>query len=302
MKDPLRQNVTKCVKYAREQGGLSIRLISGDHVETAKAVAIKAGILRPEEAGRSYAVMTGEQFRDFVGKLTQQSGEVDGVEQVLENMAGFTEIAEHIRVLARATPQDKLMLVTGLKALGKSVAVTGAGINDVEALVAADVGLAMGSGCSAAKEASDIVLTDNDFEATLRAVMWGRNIYHNVSRFLQFQVTVNISALATVFIGGLYFGESPLSAVQLLWINLIMDTFAAIALSTEPPLASVLCGVPFKSNAAILSGTVWRQIIGVSLWNVIVMVFIILFGSLIAGLDYKLSVATETAEPSVGWE
>lgn len=131
----------------------------------------------------------------------------------MENDAAFKEIADDIRVLARATPQDRLMLVTGLKAMGKSVAVTGAGINDVEALLAADVGLAMGSGCSAAKEAADLVLTDNDFEATLRAVMWGRNIYHNVSRFLQFQVTVNISALATVFIGGIIFGESPLSAV-----------------------------------------------------------------------------------------
>lgn len=131
----------------------------------------------------------------------------------MENDAAFKEIADDIRVLARATPQDRLMLVTGLKNMGKSVAVTGAGINDVEALLAADVGLAMGSGCSAAKEAADLVLTDNDFEATLRAVMWGRNIYHNVSRFLQFQVTVNISALATVFIGGIIFGESPLSAV-----------------------------------------------------------------------------------------
>lgn len=210
-------------------------------------------------------------------------------------MNGFQEAADHIRVLARATPNDRLMLVTGLKAIGKSVAVSGSGINDVEALQAADVGLAMGSGCSAAKEAADLVLTDNDFEATLRAVMWGRNIYHNVSRFLQFQVTVNISALATVFIGGIIFGESPLSAVQLLWINLIMDTFAAIALSTEPPLASVLQGVPFKSNASILSGTVWRQVLGVSLWNTIIMVFLILFGSLIGGLEYDFSTPTDSS-------
>lgn len=207
-------------------------------------------------------------------------------------MQGFQEIAANIRVLARASPNDRLLLVTGLKAIGKSVAVTGSGIDDVEALTAADVGLAMGSGCSAAKEAADLVLTDNDFEATLRSVMWGRNIYHNVSRFLQFQVTVNISALATVLIGGFWFGESPLSPVQLLWINLIMDTFAAIALSTEPPLASVLQGVPFKSNASILSGTVWRQILGVSLWNIIVMTFLIVFGALFAGLDYEMKTSS----------
>jgi Ca2+ transporting ATPase len=292
MKDPLRNNVRKCISYAREQGHLSIRMVSGDHIETAKAVAIKAGILKPEEAGRSFAVMTGYDFRNHVGKLTQQSGEIAGVEYTLENMQGFQEIAANIRVLARATPVDRHMLVTGLKAIGKSVAVTGSGINDVEALTAADVGLAMGSGCSAAKEAADLVLTDNDFEATLRSVMWGRNIYHNVSRFLQFQVTVNISALATVLIGGFWFGESPLSPVQLLWINLIMDTFAAIALSTEPPLASVLQGVPFKSNASILSGTVWRQILGVSLWNIIVMTFLIVFGALFAGLDYEMKTSS----------
>jgi len=183
--------------------------------------------------------------------------------------------------------------VAGLKQLGKTVAVHGSGINDAEALRHADVGIAMGNGCSTAKEAADIIIINNDFQASLRSVMWGRNIYHNVSRFLQFQVTVNISALATVFIGGAIFGESPLSAVQLLWINLIMDTFAAIALSTEPPLASVLQGVPFKSNAPLLSETVWRQIIGVSVWNTIVMVFLILFGSLIGGLDYKYSTPTE---------
>jgi Ca2+ transporting ATPase len=186
MKDQLRPNVAKCVKYARERGELSIRLVSGDHVETAKAVAIKAGILRQEESGRNFAVMTGAEFRRYVGGLTHQNGEISGVEQTLENMGQFQEIAEHIRVLARATPTDRLMLVTGLKAIGRSVAVTGSGINDVESLQAADVGLAMGSGCSAAKEAADLVLTDNDFEATLRSIMWGRNIYHNVSRFLQF--------------------------------------------------------------------------------------------------------------------
>lgn len=110
MKDPLRNNVRKFISYAREQGHLSIRMVSGDHIETAKAVAIKAGILKPEEAGRSFAVMTGYDFRNHVGKLTQQSGEIAGVEYTLENMQGFQEIAANIRVLARATPVDRHML------------------------------------------------------------------------------------------------------------------------------------------------------------------------------------------------
>lgn len=184
LRDPLRAKVQSCVNYA-EKGDLRVRLVSGDHVETAKAVALKAGILRPEEAGRLYAVMQAEDFRATVGELRRSRDEATGEVTVeIENAEAFREVADGLRVLARATAADKLLLVEGLKSLGKVVAATGEGINDVEALGTADVGLAMGSGCSAAKEAASLVLTDDDFEASLRAVMWGRNIYANVSRFL----------------------------------------------------------------------------------------------------------------------
>jgi Ca2+ transporting ATPase len=184
------------------------------------------------------------------------------------------------------------MMTVGLKELNRNVVETGDGINDVTAIVQATVGLAMGSGCSAAKEVSDIILTNDDFEATLKSVMWGRNIYHNIGRFLQFQVTVNISALLTVAIGSIKLMESPLSAVQLLWINLIMDTFAAFALSTEPPLPSIIVGPPLNADAQLLTPVIWRQIIGMSIWNTIVMTLMIFFGPLIAGLTYKV---TDTA-------
>ena len=147
----------------------------------------------------------------------------------------------------------------------------------------------MGSGCSVAKEVSDIILINDDFDATLRAVMWGRNIYHNIGRFLQFQITVNISALCTVLIGSLWLVESPLSAVQLLWINLIMDTFAAFAFSTEPPIKSCITGPPFKADTNILTPAIWRQIFGVSAWNVLIMTILIILGPSFAGLDYKWS-------------
>jgi len=211
-----------------------------------------------------YAVMQAEDFRATVGELRRSRDEATGEITVeIENAEAFREVADGLRVLARATAADKHLLVEGLKSLGKVVAATGDGINDVEALGRADVGLAMGSGCSAAKEAASLVLTDDDFEASLRAVMWGRNIYANVSRFLQFQVTVNISVIATVFFGICVLGTSPLSAVQLLWINLIMDTFAAIALATEPPRRSSIeggkeGGGPISEDAAILSPAVWR--------------------------------------------
>jgi len=158
-----------------------------------------------------------------------------------------------LKVLARATPVHKKMMTLGLREMGRNVVVTGDGINDVEAILAANVGLAMGTGCSAVKETSDVILINDDFEATLKSVMWGRNIYNNIARFLQFQVTVNISALFTVCIGSMILAESPLSAVQLLWINLIMDTFAAFALATESPSQNVLHDKPWKEDVNIMT-------------------------------------------------
>lgn len=146
----------------------------------------------------------------------------------------------------------------------------------------------MGSGCSAAKELSDIVLTEDDFEATLRAVMWGRNIYHNVSRFLQFQVTVNLSCLLLVFVAPMVLGESPFSAVQLLWLNLIMDSLAAFALGTEPPLPNVAQGKPY-SDQQVMRSQVWRQILGMSAWNFLVMMSVLVFAPLtMNGLEYTM--------------
>jgi len=161
-------------------------------------------------------------------------------------------------VLARADANDKLSLIVGLQGLNRQVAATGDGINDLAAIERANVGISMGSGVAAAKEVSDLVLTGDDFEASLRAVMWGRNIYHNITRFLQFQVTVNISCLLVLFIGIILFNQTPMTSVQLLWINLIMDIIAALALATEPPLQSVIEGPPFTDNMAILSPAVWR--------------------------------------------
>lgn len=283
LRDPLRPKVASAIRYAREKGQMSVRMVSGDHIATAGAVARKAGILLDSDLAE-YAIMDAARFREEVGALVQKN--FDGqIKTVVENEQNFSAVAKQLKVLARATASDKLLLVTGLQNLGYDVTVTGDGINDVEALEKAQVGLAMGSGCSAAKEASDMVLVDDDFESALRAIMWGRNIFNNVSRFLQFQVTVNISALATVLIGVLRFGESPLSPVQLLWINLIMDTFAAIGLSTEPPLPLVIEGKPFKSNVSVMTAALWRQILGLSAWNIFVMTMLMFFGQTITGVD-----------------
>lgn len=243
LKDPCRPGVFESIRYARDDAQLSIRLISGDHIETAKAVAIKTGILRDKEQHFTNAVMEGAAFRQLVGmpllqKKNELTMEMEPTDE-LENMNEFDSVIDELRVLARASPLDKEILVRGLRFRNRNVAVGGQNISDVGCLQIANVSVAMGSGVSAAKQASDLILIDDDFEANVQAIMWGRNIFLNVTRFLQFQVTVNFSCLLTILIGGMIIGESPFSAVQLLWINLIMDTFAAIALSTEPPIKSV---------------------------------------------------------------
>jgi P-type Ca2+ transporter type 2B len=242
--------------------------------------------------------MTAADFREAVGGLVHRNDENGERKLQVENPHVFHEIAANLKVLARATAADKHLLVVGLRNLGKKVAVTGDGINDIEALGFADVGISMGTGVSAAKEASSIVLTEDDFEASLRAVMWGRNIYHNITRFIQFQVTVNLSCLLTVIIGIVLFGRPPLNSVQLLWINLVMDTFAALALASEPPMPSVIQGPPFTEKVSILSPTVWRQILGITLWNTIIMTLVMVFGRLIGGLDsYSRDTPTIYAMP-----
>lgn len=278
-------------------------MVSGDHRSTAEAIAIKAGILRKDEQRKPLAVINGEEFRRMVGSEPKKIKKDDGqggitIDYELEKTDQIEEIARHLRVLARATAKDKYLLTLGLKNLAKKVAVTAEGINDVMALQAADVGISFGSGCSAAKEAADIILTDNDFGASLHAIMWGRNIYLNISRFLQCQVTVNISCLATVAWGSIIFGQSPLTSVQLLWINLIMDVFAALALSTEPPLQNVIKGKAMNSDDSLMSKAVWRQIIGVATWDTIIMLILMIFGQTMGNLDYEFYAPTGRGEPN----
>jgi len=299
LKDGLRPRVASAINYAQKESGITIRMVSGDHLETAKKVALKAGILTQSDLETlAFPVMTGDQFRATAGGIISKiNPETEEQEMGFENEENFLEIVKDLKVLCRSTAQDKYNLVFGLQLLGNKVAVTGDGITDVDALQTADVGLAMGSGCTAARFASDLILTDNDFEAAIKAIMWGRNIYHNVTRFLQFQITVNISVLLVVFVGIFFFSESPLSAIQLLWINLIMDTGAALALATEPPLKTILKGPP---TTTLLNAVVWRQVLGVSLWNFIVMLMLFLFGKTIGGLktDFPNYVPVTTADSS----
>lgn len=168
-----------------------------------------------------------------------------------------------MEVLARSRPDDKLTLVTGLKQQGNVVAVTGDGTNDAPALKKADIGFAMGiQGTDMAKEAADIMLLDDNFKSIVKAVMWGRNIYDNIRRFLIFQLTVNVVAVTVAIVGAAILKQSPLTAVQMLWVNLIMDTFASLALATEPPSKDHLKRKPHRRTEYIVSPIMWKHLFG----------------------------------------
>jgi Ca2+-transporting ATPase len=176
-----------------------------------------------------------------------------------------------IKIMSRARPMDKQRLVQLLQQKNQVVAVTGDGTNDAPALNVAQVGLSMGDGTSVAKEASDITILDNSFRSISRAVMWGRSLYQNIQRFILFQMTINVAACIIVLIGAFLGAESPLTVTQMLWVNLIMDTFAALALASLPPNAKVMLDKPRKTTDHILSNAMVQQIIGVGLFFVVLL-------------------------------
>lgn len=255
-------------------------MVTGDNLDTAKAIALEAGILKQEDMDKEYACLDGKTFREVCGglKKLEDPSNRDLLKEEIGNKQVFRKVAREMKVLARSTPEDKYMLVTGLKDLGSVVAVTGDGTNDAPALKKADVGFAMGiTGTEVAKEASDIILLDDNFASIITAAKWGRNIYTNVRKFLQFQLTVNCVAMFMVFLGGAVLSDSPLTAVQMLWVNLIMDTFAALALATEPPSDELLDHPPHGRNDTIVTSVMWRNIFGQAMFQIAVLI-VLLFG------------------------
>jgi calcium-translocating P-type ATPase len=196
----------------------------------------------------------------------------------VKNIRAFKTLWKNLRVLARSRPEDKYLLVTGLKELGDVVAVTGDGTNDAPALKKADVGFAMGiTGTAVSKMAADIILMDDNFASIVKACMWGRSIYENIRKFLMFQLTVNIVALFTAFVGSVILKESPLQPIQLLWVNLIMDSFASLALSTEPPNPALLDRQPYSRTEYIISQRMVKHILIMGIYQIII-VYAIVFG------------------------
>ncbi|EPB80104.1 calcium-translocating P-type ATPase, PMCA-type [Ancylostoma ceylanicum] len=231
IQDPVRPEVPAAIDKC-QRAGITVRMVTGDNINTARSIATSCGILKP---GADFLALEG---KDFNARIRDENGKV--------SQAKLDAIWPRLRVLARAQPSDKYVLVKGIidSKVSKNrevVAVTGDGTNDAPALKKADVGFAMGiAGTDVAKEASDIILTDDNFTSIVKAVMWGRNVYDSIAKFLQFQLTVNVVAVTIAFIGACAISDSPLKAVQMLWVNLIMDTLASLALATEMPTEDLL--------------------------------------------------------------
>ena len=198
-------------------------------------------------------------------------------------------IKKRTQVLYRATPSDKHMFVAAMKKSGSSCALTGEGINDALSLSEASVGFAMGQdGCSVAKDHSDIIILNDNFSSVVNAVRWGRNIFDNCRKFVQFQLTCNISCLFIVILSGTFLGNSPFSIIQLLWINLVMDVLAAIALSTEAPHPTKLRAERIKKSDKILTPLMWRAVTSQALYQALVMLILLFAGPSMFGIGYNL--------------
>lgn len=203
LQDPLRDEIVESVSKCHK-AGINIRMVTGDNLATARAIAIEAGILHANEADGKYVCMDGKSFREACGGLKKLNEEGELLREEIVNKQVFEEIASKLKVLARSTPEDKYMLVTGLKDLGAVVAVTGDGTNDAPALKKADVGFAMGiTGTEEAKDAADIILLDDNFASIVTAAKWGRNIFSCVRKFLQFQLTINFGAILIMIVSSI---------------------------------------------------------------------------------------------------
>ncbi|XP_044496104.1 calcium-transporting ATPase 9, plasma membrane-type-like isoform X2 [Mangifera indica] len=241
IKDPCRPGVNEAVRVCQE-AGVKVRMVTGDNLQTAKAIALECGILGSESDVTGHTIIEGKVFREFSEKDREQ-------------------VAKEIKVMGRSSPNDKLLLVKALQKGGDVVAVTGDGTNDAPALHEADIGLAMGiQGTEVAKESSDIIILDDNFGSVVKVVRWGRSVFANIQKFIQFQLTVNVAALIINVVAAVSSGSVPLNAVQLLWVNLIMDTLGALALATEPPTDHLMQRLPVGRREPLITNIMWRNL------------------------------------------
>ena len=311
IRDDNREDVPEAIKKCHH-AGIIVRMVTGDNINTAVAISKDVGIIepnqsteckniaayyrkyvaeKPEDAQRGVTqgecpiALEGEIFRVICGGISKEKGKDGDLDIKLNNKEAFKHTVARLRVIARASPEDKFILVFGLKELGNIVAVTGDGTNDAPALKQAHVGFAMGiRGTDIAKDAADVVLLDDSFSSIVTACKYGRNIYDCIRKFVQFQLTTNVVAVFMTFLGGIILKDSPLNAIQMLWVNLIMDSFASLALATEDPTDALLDRKPYSRDASILTPMMLLNIFSQSIFQIIVLTVIIFYGDYIFGV------------------
>ena len=272
--DPVRADVPDAVHEVID-AGIKVKIVTGDTPGTAKEIGRQIGLWN-DATDSDRNIITGTDFAELTDtQLKERVGDM--------------------KIIARARPMDKKRLVEALQANNEVVAVTGDGTNDAPALKTAHVGLSMGDGTSVAKEASDITIIDNSFSSIGRAVMWGRSLFQNIQRFILFQMTVNVAACFIVLFGAFMGMQSPLTVTQMLWVNLIMDTFAAMALASLPPSQSVMKEKPRSREAFIINSPMWKSIIGVG-----GVFFLLLLGLLYYFEHTDITCLTEVGKVAMG--
>lgn len=307
--DPLRPDVPNAISLCKH-ASITVRMITGDNLLTALAISKSAGILTEEEIKESKNInskissllkskkhfshldfespiaLTGEDFRSLSGNLCKKTDKETGkIVLSLNDVQKFNKATAKLKVIARASPEDKFLLVFGLKSTNNIVAVTGDGTNDAPALKTAHVGFAMGKrGTDIAKEAADIILLDDSFSSIITACKFGRNVYDCIRKFIQFQLTTNIVAVFMSLLGGVVLKDSPLNCIEMLWVNLIMDSFASLALATESPTEELLERKPYKREDNLLTPMMIINVITQGIFQIIVLSIVLFYGDVIFGV------------------
>lgn len=284
--DVIRPEVPGAIQIC-QTAGITVRMVTGDNIDTARAIAIKCNLVSPDD--KEALVMEGTEFIRRTGGVVCKRCRVFACDcprdresakkvgkpvrvDTIKDAEAFDAIYPKLYVMARSRPEDKYALVTGLIERDNVVAVTGDGTNDAPALKKADVGFAMGiAGTEVARQAADIILLDDNFKSIVAAVLWGRNIYDCIKKFLQFQLTVNVVAVFITLIGSAIIKQEVVSPIQLLWLNLIMDTLASLALATEPPTDALLKKKPHNRYEYIVSQKMCKHILMQVFYQIIIL-------------------------------